>query len=426
MTGTRPAAAEGGRSPDPARSCPAEGRRAMPLHGPRMQQAPAGLYQEMREQFGGIAPVELDGGVPAWLVLGYHEIQQVAANGELFARDPRLWSGWETVPEDWGLMSYVGRVRSVGLLEGAEHRRRARVLGEAMDQVDRFELQRLCEQVADRLIDEFAATGSADLIAQYTHRLPMRVIAEVLGVPPADIPDLERDLGLLLEMTEESYAALERFVARIRQLARDRIAEPRDDVAGRMGAHEEGLNEQELADDLSTVLGTAPPTTGHWIGNALRLMLTDPDFAASLGEGRRSTTKVLGEVLWEDTPTQNYIGRFATRDTELGGFRISTGDMLILGLAAGNSDPAVRPNSTADAVGNSAFLSFGTSDRGCPQPAPELAEIIARTGIEVLLDRLPDLELAVRPDELVWEQSMYLRGLTALPVRFNPSYLVGA
>ena len=120
MTESRPVADEDWpTAEDAAKTCPVP-HRAMPLHGPRLQHDPSGLYREMRERYGAISPVELVDGVPAWLVLGYHEIQQVAANGELFARDPRLWSGWETVPEDWGLMSYVGRVRSVGLLEGAE------------------------------------------------------------------------------------------------------------------------------------------------------------------------------------------------------------------------------------------------------------------------------------------------------------------
>ena len=181
MTESRPVADEDWpTAEDAAKTCPVP-HRAMPLHGPRLQHDPSGLYREMRERYGAISPVELVDGVPAWLVLGYREIQQVAGNGELFSRDPRLWNGWDTIPENWGLLSLVGRVRSVGLIEGDEHRRRARAVSHALEGVEHFELQQLSEQVADWLIDEFATTGSADLM-HFAHRLPVRVLAEVLGV----------------------------------------------------------------------------------------------------------------------------------------------------------------------------------------------------------------------------------------------------
>ena len=97
----------------------------------------------------------------------------------------------------------------------------------------------------------------------------------------------------------------------------------------------------------------------------------------------------MNEVLWEDTPTQNVAGRWASRDTQLGGRHIRAGDLLLLGLAAANADPQVRTDGSALTGGNNAFLSFGHGEHRCPFPAQETAEVIARTGIEVLLDRLP-------------------------------------
>jgi cytochrome P450 len=160
--------------------------------------------------------------------------------------------------------------------------------------------------------------------------------------------------------------------------------------------------------------------TGHWIGNALRLMLVDERFAVTLQGGRGSVVQALNQVLWEDTPSQNNIGRFAVHSCELAGRKIRTGDMLILGWAAANADPQVQPAHGAG-VGNRAHLSFGHGDHGCPFPAPELAEVIARTAIEVLLDRLPDIELTVEPEELLWLPSFWVRRLAALPVKFSPA-----
>ncbi|MBQ1163029.1 cytochrome P450, partial [Streptomyces sp. A73] len=119
-------------------------------------------------------------------------------------------------------------------------------------------------------------------------------------------------------------------------------------------------------------------------------------------------------------------GRWAARDTRLGGHTIARGDMLLLGLAGANGDPAAHTPHSANGLRNSNFAHFAFShgEYQCPFPAQELAEIIARTGIEVLLDRLPDLELAVAPRALARRPSPFLRGMTVLPVRFatTPPY----
>jgi len=55
------------------------------------------------------------------------------------------------------------------------------------------------------------------------------------------------------------------------------------------------------------------------------------------------------------------------------------------------------------------------------QRAPEIAETIARTAVEVLLDRIPDIGLAVPADVLRWKETPIVRGLESLPVTFTPA-----
>ncbi|MFG2088397.1 MULTISPECIES: hypothetical protein [unclassified Spirillospora] len=69
-------------------------------------------------------------------------------------------------------------------------------------------------------------------------------------------------------------------------------------------------------------------------------------------------------MLWEDTPTQNFIGRWAVHACRLGGRDIRSGDLLVMGLAAANTDPQVRPADRGD-IGNRAHLSFGHGEHGC-------------------------------------------------------------
>lgn len=94
-----------------------------------------------------------------------------------------------------------------------------------------------------------------------------------------------------------------------------------------------------------------------------------------------------------------------------------------MGYAAANQDPAVR---TGGSGTNHAHLSFSHGEHSCPYSAQALAETIATTGIEVLLDRLPDLEPAVAPHEVSWRPSPWVRGVSALPAVFTPAVPLGA
>jgi cytochrome P450 len=167
------------------------------------------------------------------------------------------------------------------------------------------------------------------------------------------------------------------------------------------------------------IFGQAPST--DWIGNTLRLMLIDDHFSLTLQGGRSSVDQALNEVLWKDTPIQQAIARYPTQDYELAGQRIAKGDMLILGLASANADPQVRPESFGNIGANRAHMSFSHGDHACPVGAPEIAEGMTRTAVEVLLDRIPDVELAIPADLLRWKETSIMRGLESLPVTFTPT-----
>ena len=142
----------------PPAGCPAH-PDAVPLSAPQYQQTPGELYREMRRQHGPVIPITLDGGVPAWLVLGYRELHHVTSNDQLFARDSRRWHAWDSIPPDWPLLPFVGYQPSVLFTEGAEHRRRAGAISEALGAVDQFELRARCEHIADELMPKLKKGG---------------------------------------------------------------------------------------------------------------------------------------------------------------------------------------------------------------------------------------------------------------------------
>ncbi|MFF3349050.1 cytochrome P450 [Streptomyces sp. NPDC002779] len=408
-------------TPPPA--CPAHSSAVL-LGGLEYQQTPSQLYRSLRREHGAVAPVLLDNDIPAWLVLGYPEVSFVTSHDELFARDSRRWNQWPNIPADWPLLPFVGYQPSVLFTEGEEHQRRAGVITQALEGVDQFELARECELIAEQLIAAFSGSGQAELMSAYAHALPARAVLWMCGMEQgsADTEQLVDDLRISLDAGEgdDPVAAYGRVGARILQLVKEKREQPGPDVTSRMLQDPAGLTDEEIVQDLISVIAAAQQPTANWICNTLRLLLTDERFAVNVSGGRVSVGDALNEVLWLDTPTQNFIGRWAVRDTQLGGRLIREGDCLVLGLAAANTDPQIWPESHVGAE-NSAHLSFSNGEHRCPYPAPLLADVMARTAVETLLEYLPDLVLSVEPEELTWRPSIWMRGLTSLPVQFTPA-----
>lgn len=411
----------------PSSGCPAH-PDAVPMFGTRFISEDRGkLYREMREQHGPIAPVTLVGDVPAWLVLGYRELHQITGNPGLFTRDSSVWNMWDEIPPDWPLMPMVGRQPSILYEVGARHERRSTLVSDALREVDPFELRTHSEQHADELIDAFCGSARADLVDQYAMQLPALVLARIFGFTGEDGAALVPSINAVVDGSDGAIEGRQYLQRAMGTLLRSRAIAPAGDVATRMQTHPNSgeFSSEEILEDMMVDLIAGHQPTADWISNSLRLMLTDDRFAASLAGGRASVGEAMNEVLWEETPTQNIAGRWTTRDTQLGGRRIQGGDLLVLSFAAANADPHIRPDQHSFTGGNSAFFSFGHGSHRCPYPAQEIAEGIARTGIEVLLDRLPDVDLAVDEEELAWRPSPFLRGLESLPVTFTPTSAVG-
>ncbi|MGV2918143.1 cytochrome P450 [Streptomyces alfalfae] len=405
-------------------TCPVTGAAPgpVPLSGPRFTTEPARLYRELRRDHGPVAPVLLDGDVPAWLVLGYRELHQVTGDPVLYSRDSELWNQWPNIPADWPLLPMIGHKQpSILYTVGERHIERAAMIAHALESVDPFELKAHAERFADELIDGFCGQGSTDIIAEYAMLLPVRVLATIYGFPDEEGPALVTALNDMINGREGALEGARHLAESMARLLADKHARPGPDVASAMLADTSGFTDTEIAEDLMVMMAAGHQPTADWIGNSLRLMLTDDRFAASLFGGRHSVAEAMNEVLWEDTPTQNVAGRWASRDTRLGGRHINAGDLVLLGLAAANADPQVRTDGSVLTGGNSAHFSFGHGEHRCPFPAQEVAEVIARTGIEVLIDRLPDLDLAVPAAELSRRPSPWLSGLTDLPVTFTPT-----
>jgi cytochrome P450 len=402
----------------PAHALGAGGARR--LFGAEAESDPSGLYEKLRAEHGAVAPVLVHGDLPAWLVLGHRENLDVSRTPSRFSKDSRRWTAFQQnqVAADSPLLPVIGWQPLCAFADGAEHKRLRRAVTDSLESFDRRGIRRYVARYADQLIDDFAAAGTADLVREFAEHLPMLVMTQLLGMPEEYRPRLADAVRDLLKGTETAMASNDYVVATLSQLVQRKRAAPGADLPSWLIQHEAGLSDDEVLEHLRLILAAANETTVNLIADTLRTVLTDRRFRASLSGGHMTLLDALDQVLWDSPPLAAAPGRWAIGDTELGGQKIKAGDMLVLGLAAGNVDPQIRPDLSEPLYGNRSHLAFGSGPHECP--GQDIGRAIAEAGIDTLLTRLPDLQLAVPEDQLRWTSSWMARHLTELPVRFAP------
>jgi cytochrome P450 len=406
----------------PPPGCPAHGLAdgLTRLYGAEAEADPAGLYERLREQHGSVAPVLLEGDVPAWLVLGYRENMEAARTPTRFARDARIWRDFNDglIKPDSPLIPMLGWRPDCISQDGEAHQRLRSALNESLARFDRHGIRRHIQRYANRLIDGFAESGRAELLEAYAQQLPMLVLTRLFGMPEEVGPRLAVACTEMIKGGERAMEHNAFIMDALHQLVERKRADPGHDFASWLIEHPAGLDAEEVESHLRLVLIAANETTTNLIANTLRVVLTDPRFRASLTGGLMTLPDAVEQVLWDEPPLAVCPARFATGDMEFGGQRIKSGDLLVLGLAAGNADPAVRPDPSVAVHGNRSHLAFSRGPHECP--GQDIGRAITDTAVDVLLARLPDVRLAVPDAELSWTSSTWSRHLNALPVQFTP------
>ncbi|MEV0038751.1 cytochrome P450 [Streptomyces sp. NPDC050804] len=406
--------------PSPPPGCPAHGDRTelFPLSSATGAAEPREVYRGLRERWGTVAKVELEPGVPAWLVMGYRELLTVTRQEQVFSRDARNWRDLNdgVVSPRSGLLPMMAWRANVIGADGPEHRRLRQPLDDGVARIDQRKARRQVESVCTELISEFSPHGRADLVSEYAAIVPLLSIASLFGLDSAEGQELRRALVALFGSADDSQDGNRHFQEILVDTLCERQLNPADDLTTAIIHHPNLRTDAERLQSMVVMISSGTEGVNAWISHALRLMLTDPRFAARLHGGRLGVDDALDEALWRDPPMNNMPARYALRDTELGGRHIRRGDVLILGIAAANDDPAIRPDEAGE-PGNRAHLAFSAGPHVCPAQVP--ARLITRTAVNTALHLLPDMRLAVRPEDVSWQPSPWTRVPVSLPVEFS-------
>ncbi|MGW8801714.1 cytochrome P450 [Streptomyces sp. NPDC055775] len=388
------------------------------LYGPDAALDPHSIYGRLRKEHGAVAPVLLEGDIPAWLVLGYRENRRVLDNPRQFSRDSRIWRDWKEgrVEATSPLIQMLGWRPDCVSQDGEPHRRLRGAVTDNLQSIAGRGIRRHVTHFANKQIDAFADEGSADLVGDYAEYLPMLVLTRLFGLPAAEGHNLAVSCAQVIKGGEGALAHNDRIMEILGELADRKRSEPGSDFTTGLLGHDAGLDGDEILSHLRLVLITAHTTTSNLLARVLQLILTDTSRLAGLVSGQLNITTVVEEVMWNTPPLAVLPGRFATADLELAGHHIKEGDLLVLGLTAGNLDPEIRPDTGVSIQGNQSHLAFSGGAHECP--GQNIGQAIIETAVDVLVHRLPGLRLAVPADDLTSTASTWEARLDSLPVEF--------
>jgi cytochrome P450 len=370
----------------------------------------------------------LDGETLIWFVTGYDEAEMILRDDKRFTRDFRAIMPPERLaqlPQD-PVFSLVDN----HLLnkDGADHRRLRALVSKAFTPRMVNQMRPRIQAIADELLDQIAAQGTADLVESYAFPLPIIVIAELLGIPAADRDKFRTwsDAVVTPALTPAAQAKfmthLQAFVAYLRQLFEQRRQDPQPDlISALLQAEEAGdrLSEEELFSMVILLIIAGHETTISLIGNATLALLQHPEQMAQLRHNPDQMATSVEEFLRYDGPVERAMSRWATEEVEINGRTLQPGDPIIVIIGAANRDPAHFEDPDRLDIGRNPtrHLAFGRGSHYC-LGAP-LARLEAEIALNTLLRRLPNLRLAVDPDELNWRLIPLFHSLGALPVSWD-------
>jgi cytochrome P450 len=316
--------------------------------------------------------------------------------------------------------------RMVAVSDGPRHAAVRRLLARSLGPRT---MRRLGAQVAaatQELVAGAVERGGVDFAADVAAHVPLATICDLLGVPAADRPFIQRQTSVALgsdtptQSTAETWLARNEILLYFRELAGHRRAAPADDLVtalavGRIDGAE--LTEDEVVLNCYSLILGGDETTRMSMAGAAQALATHPEQWRRLRSGDVDVPAAVEEVLRWTVPAM-HAGRTATRDTELCGTAIRAGDIVTVWHVSANRDEREFPAPHRFDLGRAPnrHLSFGYGTHFCL--GASLARIELAALLTALRTQVAGIELTGAPTR-IW--STFLTGYTELPVRLVPA-----
>ena len=376
-------------------------------------------------------PVHWSDPVRGWVVTRYDDVRAIALDRAMSA--DRVRPFLDVLPgEEQRRLADLGRYLTLWAVfkDAPDHTRLRGLTNRAFTPRAVEALRPNIERIVNDLLDAIVERRNADLIADFAYPLPASVIMDMLGVPRSDLGVMKvwsDDIALFVGIaraTPDKYAKAQagtrEMAAYFRRLVAERRKAPREDMISALIAAEEAearLTEDEIVASCILLLFAGHETTANLIGNGVLAFLRHPAELAKLRARPELAADAVEECLRYDGPS-GALARVVAVAHEMGGRQLKAGERVYAWMNAANRDPRrfSDPDRFDIARPDNRHLTFGHGAHFC-LGAP-LARLEAQIAFPRLFDRLQGLELTT--DKFEWMDSLILRGVKKLPVRFKP------
>ncbi|MEV3972845.1 cytochrome P450 [Streptomyces sp. NPDC050698] len=357
-------------------------------------------------------------GEPAWLV-STHELATRVLHDEVFSMSAMAEPGarLQYAPIFPATSrSSVQDMAGAGLREAVKQALSPRVVKQCADSFHRR---------AEALLQELVAEGPpADLRARFTDPYTVSVMSTVLGLSEDHGRLLMSGLDITIMTVPRSFEGArvnwEKGMAATRAHLR---APGAVDAPGLLGAlarmradvAEPAVADEEMASALNGLFVAGALSTSAFLLLALLQLMRHPDQKQWLREHPEAMDNAVEELLRCNLAIGDGLPRIATQDTELGGTAIAKGDLVLVLVEGANHDPAVFPDPHVLDLTRppGPHLAFGSGRHYCS--ATFLARTHATAALTAVLERLPDLRLAIPAEEINWRSGWIKRTAERLP-----------
>lgn len=407
----------------------------LPLPVPAALEPPP-MWAELRQQCP-VARVTLPSGDEAVLVTRYDDVRSALTDPRL-TREGLAEPGAARIAGNESESIFESPMAKTLNAEG--HERWRRMVGKWFTAKRIQALRPKMEATAERLVDQMVAAGQpADLVSHLAFPLPVFVICDMLGVPEGDQDRFKHWSDAFLSVTrytrDEVAAAHHDFDAYMSGLIADKRAAVSTGV-GREGSAAGGedllsllitstdaegapMSDAALAATGQALLLAGHETTAGFLAKMVAHLLADRTRWERLVADRSLVRTAVEEALRFD-PNNSAFGmfRYVHEDIELGGTLVPAGSTVMCSMAAANRDESAFDQADRMDLRRvpNAHLTFGAGLHSC------LGQPLARTEMQAVLDvllrRLPTLDLAVDAGELRREEGLMTTPLLELPVRW--------
>ena len=286
------------------------------------------------------------------------------------------------------------------------------------------DFQQSARKTADRLIDMFADSGSANLVPDFTFLYPLTVFVQILGLPEEDAGDFHRwgiDLTHVAADPERGLHGSACLAEYLEPVVKDKRRNPTGDLICKLIEAEvmgEKMTDAEIISFLRLLITGGADTTYHLLGNVLHTLLNDAALLELVTNDRSKLEPLLWESLRWESPVQ-FVSRQTDKETEIAGVTIPDDSPVLILLGSANRDEKAfsQPDVFDINRDQGKSLAFGYGRHYCAGADFGLTE--ATIGLNALLDRLHDLRFDSAADSMSKIRGVAFRGPSHLKVLFN-------